>query len=79
MNLHELTNAGAAIVRPTKSGNGFVAGQEYRAQRGPNATYFIRLKGGRIRWISGIGTPSAHLHDGKDWGAAGHFEYLRDG
>ena len=78
-NLRELTRADVAIVRPTTDGNGFKAGKEYKAQRGNGGAYFVKIPGSHhIRWLSGIGTPSAHLWDGEDWAAAGHFEYLRD-
>ena len=75
--LHKLTKAEVVIIRPTTDGNGFKSGQEYRAQRSRHM-YLVRLKGDHIRWVHSVDTPSAHLWDGKDWDAAGHFEYIRD-
>ena len=84
MLIDDKTDADVVTLRPTTDGNGFVAGQEYAFFRdygtqASNGFYTNLPKSGHLRYVSHLNQPSAHLWDGKNWYAAGHFEYVRDG
>ena len=75
-NIYELTDNKVVLIRPTESGDGFVKGQIYEAWRGDFHAFTVTLPGGIKRILSTVNEPSAHLWDGTDWDAAGHFELV---
>jgi len=64
------------LVMPTKSGNGFIEGNEYEAWHEKNGLYYIMLHG-NVKYIGyPDGSKSPHLWDGMHWNDAGTFRIL---
>lgn len=62
------------VVTPTRSGNGFIAGNRYLARHHLNGLYVITVNG-HDKYIF-LEEPSPHLWTGLDWADAGSFELV---
>ena len=67
-------NVRKVVAVPTESGNGFVKGREYAFYHKRNGLYVNKQTG--YDKFEDFGKKSAHLWDGHDWDAAGHFEII---